>query len=502
MNKTPLSGAGTPSVSLNVYLGALNANNGATASNPFHGKIYGFKYWKSGSLTRDMIPVCNTVTGKGGMLDRVSGVFYGSASGTDFADCGGKPVVTFDAGGSPVVCSNVTVVNDTTLTCVIPAGTPTHAAGTVNVDLSVAGIAAVSTLTNGYTFREPMTITSVSPGSGPVSGGTNLTITGNNFMPPSASNYAQNGLVLNYDAIENTGYGTHSATATTWTDLSPSGNNMTISGSTWTNNSLILNGAKTSNSDVPILANGEATVEVVLKRSAMANTTIGGNGAGATPNKAFQLKLRASGNAYYHCLVDNTGNVSGLAQPLNTLNIYSFTTGHSDSSHTNCTAYRSGSQVGAGSFASGIGYDFGKFTFTEGITAAMELNIYSVRVYNRVLSAGEIAQNAALDAQRFVPTTVTLDIGGTPAVCENVVVVSNTQITCTTSAHAQGLVSVTVDNGYDSATQAGARESSGAHAVTGGFLYLAAPAISITGPAVTTNYVAANSAPWRLGAEQ
>ncbi|MDR0591421.1 MAG: IPT/TIG domain-containing protein, partial [Candidatus Nomurabacteria bacterium] len=48
--------------------------------------------------------------------------------------------------------------------------------------------------------------------------------------------------------------------------------------------------------------------------------------------------------------------------------------------------------------------------------------------------------------------TVTLDMAGTPAPCANVVIVSSTTITCTTSAHVPGLVSVTVNNGTNSVT--------------------------------------------------
>ncbi|WP_067895731.1 IPT/TIG domain-containing protein [Nocardia vaccinii] len=68
-----------------------------------------------------------------------------------------------------------TVVNDTTLTVVVPAGT---AAGSVGVSVITAG-----GTNNGlsYTYVDAPTVTSVSPTSGPTSGGTAVTITGTNL---------------------------------------------------------------------------------------------------------------------------------------------------------------------------------------------------------------------------------------------------------------------------------------------------------------------------------
>lgn len=48
--------------------------------------------------------------------------------------------------------------------------------------------------------------------------------------------------------------------------------------------------------------------------------------------------------------------------------------------------------------------------------------------------------------------SVVLDIGGTPATCQNVKVLNGTTITCTTAAHTKGLVSLKVDNGLENNT--------------------------------------------------
>lgn len=87
-------------------------------------------------------------------------------TGTDLS---GVNAVTF--GGT--AATNVSVVNDTTITCDTPAGS----AGMV--DVVVSDGTNMDTLMNGYTFVVPTPdITSIAPMSGTESGGTAVTITG------------------------------------------------------------------------------------------------------------------------------------------------------------------------------------------------------------------------------------------------------------------------------------------------------------------------------------
>ena len=93
-------------------------------------------------------------------------------SGTNFvADA------TVTIGG--VTATNVTRVNMTTIT----ATTPAHAAGVVDVVVTNPGEQAL-TLTDGFTFTTAAapTVSSIAPVSGPVAGGTAVTITGANFV--------------------------------------------------------------------------------------------------------------------------------------------------------------------------------------------------------------------------------------------------------------------------------------------------------------------------------
>jgi acid phosphatase len=93
-------------------------------------------------------------------------------SGTGFA-----AGATVSFGG--VAATNVNVLGSTTVTAITPA----HAGGAVNVVVTNPG-GQTGTSVNGYTYAatpQPPTVGSVSPSSGPTTGGTSITITGTNF---------------------------------------------------------------------------------------------------------------------------------------------------------------------------------------------------------------------------------------------------------------------------------------------------------------------------------
>lgn len=93
-------------------------------------------------------------------------------TGTNFAN---GATVTF--GGNNA--TNVNVVSATSITCTTPA----HAAGQVAVTVKNPDNQA-ATLANGFTYANTgVTVTGVSPSTGPTSGDTPVTITGTNFAP-------------------------------------------------------------------------------------------------------------------------------------------------------------------------------------------------------------------------------------------------------------------------------------------------------------------------------
>ncbi|MCL2451782.1 IPT/TIG domain-containing protein [Candidatus Saccharibacteria bacterium] len=103
---------------------------------------------------------------------------------TDFSNFDSSPpTVIFDAGGAPAPCTNVVVVNSTTITCTTSA----HAVALVDVAVTIGG--STATLPNSFQYYDvpsAPTITSITPNYGLETGGTNVTITGTDFRlsPP------------------------------------------------------------------------------------------------------------------------------------------------------------------------------------------------------------------------------------------------------------------------------------------------------------------------------
>jgi hypothetical protein len=82
---------------------------------------------------------------------------------------------TVSLGGT--AATNVNVVSSTSIT----ATTAAHAAGAVSVVVTNSDTQS-STLSNAYTYNAGPTVTAINPSTGPIGGGTGLTITGTNFV--------------------------------------------------------------------------------------------------------------------------------------------------------------------------------------------------------------------------------------------------------------------------------------------------------------------------------
>jgi hypothetical protein len=141
---TPAGSAGAVSVTVTV-----NGQSGSLAS--------GFTY-----------VVKPTVTSVSPSSGPVAGGAAVTITGTNFAS---GATVTFGSAAA----TNVVVVNSTSITATTPAGS----AGVVTVTVTVNG--QTGSLSSGFTYVVPPTVSSVSPNNGPTTGGTAVTITGTNF---------------------------------------------------------------------------------------------------------------------------------------------------------------------------------------------------------------------------------------------------------------------------------------------------------------------------------
>jgi phosphatidylserine/phosphatidylglycerophosphate/cardiolipin synthase-like enzyme len=104
-----------------------------------------------------------------------------TSGGTSVTISGGNFTNGATVSFAGVAATNVNVASASTIT----ATTPSHAAGAVNVTVTNPDTQSV-TLTNGFTYNAPPpsapTISSVTPNSGTVAGGTSVTIAGTNFV--------------------------------------------------------------------------------------------------------------------------------------------------------------------------------------------------------------------------------------------------------------------------------------------------------------------------------
>lgn len=116
-------------------------------------------------------PAPPTVTGLFPAGGPVGGTTVVTVTGTGFTGATG---VTF--GGT--AGTGLTVNDDNTITVTAPA----HAAGTVDVIVTTGGGPSANTSADNYVYGAvPPTVTAVSPTTGPITGGTTLTITGTGF---------------------------------------------------------------------------------------------------------------------------------------------------------------------------------------------------------------------------------------------------------------------------------------------------------------------------------
>ena len=111
-------------------------------------------------------------------LSPTSGILAGGTAIT-ITGTGFLSGATVDIGGS--ACTSVSVSSATSITCT----TPSHAAGAVTVSVTNTDTQSGS-LVSGFTYTAPPVVSSLSPTSGILAGGTAITITGTGFLSGAA----------------------------------------------------------------------------------------------------------------------------------------------------------------------------------------------------------------------------------------------------------------------------------------------------------------------------
>jgi len=233
-------------------------------------------------------------------------------------------------------------------------------------------------------------------------------------VKPISGTYAESGLVARWDAIDNAGTGTHNSGATTWKDLAGD-NDMTIvssSGAGWRNgNAFYLNSL--ANGICP--AYGESgnttykTIEIVYKKATSKGRLLWCGGGDtryvafdytdtAAPWKNAKVYFDGSARTTQHTVVSD-------CEPTSLVALYS-----DAGAVTNI--YRNGEENNAGAKNANTWSVDGNSTMvrlgsrsktntSQNSTQGWEGEVYAIRLYDRQLTAQEIARNHTLDAARF-----------------------------------------------------------------------------------------------------
>ena len=228
------------------------------------------------------------------------------------------------------------------------------------------------------------------------------------YIPASSSvtekTYVKNGLILHLDGINNTGSG-HSNTSTIWKDLSGNNNNGTVTGATWGNTGLTFDGIDDWVS-IKELNYTEVSLEVVFKDNSIpdnshhymfCNIEQGGYGLGNNGSNGLVGQVCVN-NEYQYLSIDNFDSTIK-----NTLTI--------TSNGKESKLYLNGNLVKSIIVENGIiSYPNNSTimalgTNPEGSTniqlESYKGNIFSARMYNRVLTEQEVKNNYEIDKSRF-----------------------------------------------------------------------------------------------------
>ncbi len=218
--------------------------------------------------------------------------------------------------------------------------------------------------------------------------------------------YVTNGLIHHWDAIDNTGSG-HDSSASVWADL-VGNNNLTILGSsiTWGGNYLNFGGTtghkllSANNAET----SGGKTVEVVFKPDSVQSAAV----ICAFCNEENDT---ADSNAYgkINIYSDNTINCKGESSSCYQTGLAALTDLNSISASYSANTTISACYVNAvAKTANGATHSLRGSSKKISVGAsptsynyAFKGKIYAIRIYNKILTAEEVAQNYSVDVARF-----------------------------------------------------------------------------------------------------
>ena len=248
----------------------------------------------------------------------------------------------------------------------------------------------------------------------------------------SLNGYIQDNLLVWYDGISNTGT-TRSTSTTSWKNLARSSYNGAITSGTWGGDYLSLGSSSKVDTGINLVNNytpqSNTTLEIVMKVTSWPNTNTQYGNAGIVFGSAHyggygitwsRATTSSSGSIFAHKRSDDNGSdivvvVTGPTMSAPT-SIASYTVSDNYSGN-NIAFYTSGSLYGSKATATGQRYDslaatseatiginnYGTYggNYVSGGNVRLPMQVYSVRLYNKALTAAEVYHNYLIDKERF-----------------------------------------------------------------------------------------------------
>lgn len=242
------------------------------------------------------------------------------------------------------------------------------------------------------------------------SGGKFLKLFGDRKMlktMPTARDYVQDGLVAMWDGIENAGWGKHNTNATIWKDLIGTYDMSLIGGCYFKDESIFVNSnnqrAECGNADE--LIDSIKTMECVFRIGNISNAMMIGTDVGS-----IQF---AYGNLMFQFSQSSVEGARGFsAKRIRPNTIHSMGSTYPTHGSTDGDGYVDGAKIAVE--RAGIDLDpnsSGWLTIGSRHNNAWgceRTDIFCVRIYSRVLTVDEIANNYAIDKARFNLKTPTI----------------------------------------------------------------------------------------------
>ncbi len=439
-------------------------------------------------FTYQNVPTVTTLSPKAGSIAGGTSV---TITGTDFYNLSGAAAVKFGANNA----TSYTVNSGTQITAVAPAGV----AGVVNVTVTTPVGTSSTGAGNQYTYDATPTVTAVSPASGPIAGGTSVTITGTGFLTTTAVQFgttnatsytvnsdtsitattpAQSAGVVNVVVTNSTASATltngftYDATPTV-TAVSPAsgpiagGTSVTITGTGFLTTTAVKFGSTaatsyTVNSDTQITATSPAqsagVVNVVVTNSTGSGTLTNGFTYDATPTVTAVSPASGPIAGGTVVTITGTGFLTTTAVKFGSTAATSYTV----SSDTQITATSPAQSAGVVNIV--VTNSTGSGTLENGFTYDGIPIVTAASPSSSPISGGT---SVTILGAGFL-TTTSVQFGSTAATAYSIN--SDTQITATAPAHAAGVVNIVVTN------------STGSGTLTNGFTYDGIPTVVSVSP--------------------